>query len=985
MGHGRGTPLTTVEQAFTGAGYAHPRPMGRPAAHGLLTVLAAFATLLALAAPASAHHTDPNAPLTPTPVLGEDGEGGLPRGQGTWEHVRNFPAHQASDVTFFRKGGELYAAHGTFGQGPAGSVYVGQRILRLLDADGRLDPRFRADHGSAACDQPATSATGLQHDSFATPPEDAQILTDATDAIGRCHDPDGGGIELIDVSGLDDPDFEPREVHLLRFNATTHTTTLDPDRPWIIFSNNSDFSGRNWLDFADIRSCLTTSAGGTLADDATLEQRQQQCRPQVYRIPFQDQWTQQTFDDSGPAHGTPAMCHDTVIEDGILYCSGLNAEVLLDISELTDDNGDPRGEPLPCRLISPEDLSGAPTDAFVTDCALGGPTADEPTARAAWEDAGSPQATGWRLLGFYNHPGRSDGAGGTTGNTNLEVPADQGVAVSHETRPLPATVHPQRRFMVVSDERGGGVVPGGANCTADGFDEFNHGGLHFFDVTDPGNITYATMLDEDGEEVRAVWRGDIVVPSGTFCVVHRFRHLPDEQRIVMAYYSQGIKILDYELDADGRFRFDEVASFTLPEANSWTADVFHTVDNADGTRTYFIASSDTIGSTPLRGLDVLTWTHMPNPISAGAQAPTEVLTRVSGANRFETAARISQERFPAASSALLARADDYADALAGGPLAAQLGAPTLLTERDRLTPVTEAELERLDVDEAILLGGEAAIGPAVAERLREMGLTVRRIAGANRFGTAAAVARELDSANGGFQRAFLVEGGNPDPARGWPDAVSAAPYAAFAGEPVVLATRDELPAETAAVLDELAIGETVVVGGSAAVSDAVVAELADRGHGPRRLAGRERYETSTAVHREALQAGMDPATVWLATGRDWPDALAAGGVVGATGDAFLLVDGQGLSGSPASRDALEADADRIDEAMLMGGTAAITAATADEVATIISAGASNQHSASATRTGAGAAPLSTDALLVLLAVTVVPTSALLGRRRRLRG
>ena len=85
---------------------------------------------------------------------------------------------------------------------------MGQRIVQLMEGDEVLEPPvIRADHGSAACFQPATSATGLQHDSFATPPDDPEILTDTTDAVGRCHDSAGGGIELFtgDVGVIDSP------------------------------------------------------------------------------------------------------------------------------------------------------------------------------------------------------------------------------------------------------------------------------------------------------------------------------------------------------------------------------------------------------------------------------------------------------------------------------------------------------------------------------------------------------------------------------------------------------------------------------------------------------------------------------------------------------------------------------------------------------------------------------------------------------------
>jgi hypothetical protein len=583
--------------------------MSRRRSASVFVLALAGAMLLSLAVPAMADHTDPDSPLVPTGEEGNPGEG-MPHGEGEWEFITNFPPNLGSDQWVFEKDGATYAAGGSLGQNPA---VVGQRIIQLIDADGEIAPEWVADHGSAnqtgSCLlEVAPSATGLQHDPSVSPFTDPELLFDATDATGRCHDPDGGGIEIIDVSVLE----EMRELHLTRHNQTTHTLTVDPDRQHLVFSNNSSFSNANWLEFLDVRSCLSEDAGGELAADASLEDKRAACQPEVYRIPFEDLWTQQTTDGESEPEGVARGCHDIVIVDGIVFCSGLTGDVILDIAGITDEDGNVLGDPLECETgIEPD---GAETGALVTDCSMWN--------KAAYEDAGSPQADGWEYLGHYNHPGISDL------NTNFNVPAYEGVAVSHETRPLPARVDPNdpdRRFMVVSDERGGAVIPGGASCVNEDFDEYWHGGLHFFDVTDPENIEYAATADGD-EEVRAVWRGQIHEPRGTFCVVHRFEHIPDEQRLIVSYYTQGIKILDYEIDDEGRFVFDEIASFIpkLPvaEANSWSSRVFDIEDTGevddDGRelRTYHIISNDID-----RGVDILTWTGPAGPENTTAPTP----------------------------------------------------------------------------------------------------------------------------------------------------------------------------------------------------------------------------------------------------------------------------------------------------------------------------------------------------------------------------
>jgi hypothetical protein len=98
--------------------------------------------------------------------------------------------------------------------------------------------------------------------------------------------------------------------------------------------------------------------------------------------------------------------------------------------------------------------------------------------------------------------------------------------------------------MFVIDERGGGVVPPGSSC-APGIDNpYGNGGAHAFDVSDPANVRYAKT--PTGE--KAVYISDAVVPAETFCDIHVMELVPGEQRFIAAYYSQGIKIVDYFVD-----------------------------------------------------------------------------------------------------------------------------------------------------------------------------------------------------------------------------------------------------------------------------------------------------------------------------------------------------------------------------------------------------------------------------------------------------
>jgi putative cell wall-binding protein len=306
----------------------------------------------------------------------------------------------------------------------------------------------------------------------------------------------------------------------------------------------------------------------------------------------------------------------------------------------------------------------------------------------------------------------------------------------------------------------------------------------------------------------------------------------------------------------------------------------------------------------------------PPPVSVPFGPGTTAVDRHSGATRVETAAAVSGAGQDTADTVIIARADVHADALAGAPLALQLAAPLLLSDQDGLPQATRDEVRRLGAQQAVLLGGAAALGPAVESALRSMGLEVRRVAGPNRFATAAAIAAELPEG----REVFLASG------EAFADALSASGLAARLRRPILLTATDQLPAESAAVLTER--HHVTIVGGAAVVSDEVAAAIEGRVGGVRRLSGPTRYDTSAAVAEEAVDRGYSPTVTWVATGVDFPDGLVAGAAAARDRGVLLLVDSESLERSPASRDWLQRNAQAIANVRIAGGRAAVSDAVA---------------------------------------------------------
>ncbi len=263
--------------------------------------------------------------------------------------------------------------------------------------------------------------------------------------------------------------------------------------------------------------------------------------------------------------------------------------------------------------------------------------------------------------------------------------------------------------------------------------------------------------------------------------------------------------------------------------------------------------------------------------AAGPAAAAPGADRVHGPDRYATAVALSQRTAPAgATTVVLASGEGFADALAGAPAAAAVGGPLLLTPRAGLPPVVRAELVRLEAVEAIVLGGEAAVAPAVVAELEELGIMAERVSGEDRYDTAALLAVDVVAPQPlGPPEEVLVASGE-----GFADALAGGAYGAATGSPLLLTAAGSLPPATAAVLEALDPGSVTVLGGPSVVSPAVEAQLDAHTAGRvTRVQGGDRYETAARVV-ERFPAGARAATPLLASGRSFPDAL-AGAALGA--------------------------------------------------------------------------------------------------------
>lgn len=275
-----------------------------------------------------------------------------------------------------------------------------------------------------------------------------------------------------------------------------------------------------------------------------------------------------------------------------------------------------------------------------------------------------------------------------------------------------------------------------------------------------------------------------------------------------------------------------------------------------------------------------------------------IITRFTGANRFDTSVLVAQHYFPQAKTVFIATGKNFPDALAAGPATSKLaqaqgGAPILLVG-DTLSATAQTYLRTAKPQQVIVVGGPATVPQAVTDQITQAtGAQPTRVSGVDRFATAAAIADFWDPAADGGQSVANSEVGQGTPpntvylASGldFPDALSGGALAAEQKMPLLLVRPNELPATTAAALQKLRPQNIVALGGQAAVSDQVLtaagtavanAEAGTPAAQTSRIAGADRFATAAEVASRFASKTHGIAVV----GHTYPDALVGGALAG---------------------------------------------------------------------------------------------------------
>jgi putative cell wall-binding protein len=299
----------------------------------------------------------------------------------------------------------------------------------------------------------------------------------------------------------------------------------------------------------------------------------------------------------------------------------------------------------------------------------------------------------------------------------------------------------------------------------------------------------------------------------------------------------------------------------------------------------------------------------------GAFREPPFTSRLAGPNRYDTAAVFSSATVQSARPVTyVATGASYPDALIASPASGFEDSPVLLVERDAIPGSVRAELGRVNPGHIVVMGGTDAISNATYDQLATYASSAHREAGVNQYHRSALVSRNTFR-DPDVPVVYIATG------QAFPDGLAGGAAGAANHGPLLLVEQNGIPVDVRDELTRLNPARIVVLGGPAAVSHEVLAQLGQYSARVDRIAGNTRYETAAALATsEFAKVNGSVAAVVIATGANFPDAVAAG----AAGYPVLLVP---PNGDPPAAVKYALTALNPLGVLVMGGTGAVSQTT----------------------------------------------------------
>lgn len=275
----------------------------------------------------------------------------------------------------------------------------------------------------------------------------------------------------------------------------------------------------------------------------------------------------------------------------------------------------------------------------------------------------------------------------------------------------------------------------------------------------------------------------------------------------------------------------------------------------------------------------------PSPSNSSQRRPTPSfsLQRLSGGDRYSTSVQISRPFTAGVPVVYIATGENYPDALSAGSAAAAADGPLLLVDPNYVPGTIRAEIQRLQPQRIVVVGGTGAVSADVYNQLSQLAPSIRRDSGSDRFETSRLIAERAFSSTGATT-AFIATGHD------FPDALAASAAAASLGAPVILVDGKATSADGGSVylMHRLGVSRIYIAGGTAVVSAGIEASLKSEfgANNVIRLAGSDRYSTSRTINATIFNSA---AKTFLAVGTNFPDSLSGAALAGVMGSPLYIV------------------------------------------------------------------------------------------------
>lgn len=314
---------------------------------------------------------------------------------------------------------------------------------------------------------------------------------------------------------------------------------------------------------------------------------------------------------------------------------------------------------------------------------------------------------------------------------------------------------------------------------------------------------------------------------------------------------------------------------------------------------------------------VLDWSKAKKVEDNQGNDSNEVVKRLAGDDRYETAIKISKDNFKSADTVVLASGTNSADALAASSLATSKSAPILLTKRNEIGKNVFDEIKRLNANNVIVVGGKVSISEKVVSDLKDKNITVKRLAGDNRYETSYEIAKELLKSNKA-KEAIIVNGFKNV------DALSVSSLATKENLPILLNDGNRLSKDIKNIVEDSNIKKMYIIGGRTSLPRRIEDNIKALDIEYERLAGEDRYETSSKIAKYAYE---NSDKVILASGENSIDALAAGVLTKMEKAPMLLVQKRRIPKSISNR----IEESKAKKFLLIGGEKTISDRVKDKV------------------------------------------------------